>query len=469
MQKTQSVVSITVVVTLGGLLFGFDMAVISGVLPFVQEQFSLTAAEEGWFVSSALVGCILGVILSGEGSDRWGRKKLLMAAAFLFLISAIGSALSESFFLLILSRLIGGVGVGIASSVSPLYISEIAPAHIRGKLVTFYQLAITVGILVAYLTNSAILNFSVGNSGEFQGDFINYFFVDELWRSMMGLGVIPSLIYLIGLLYVPESPRWLILNNRIEEGEEILSRLGGKENARRAVEGIVRSLNQEKGSYRELFAPGLRIALLIGLLLPLFSQFSGINAVIYFGPRILSDAGIDMSNAFLGQIFFGVANLVFTLFAIWKVDKLGRRPLYLIGSLGASMSLALIGLCFYLKAAESIFLLVSIILFIACFAFSIGPLKFVIASEIFPNKIRGRAIALSIMVMWIADAIIGQLTPLLLAFAGPAYTFWIFASFCLMAFIVVFKLVPETKGKSLEEIQQMWSSKEKEKKKALVL
>src|SRR5690606_31697018 len=246
------------------------------------------------------------------------------------------------------------------------------------------------------------------------------------------------------------------LRNRGQEAVQILSRISGEEAARSDVAAIRSTLGQERGSYKDLFSPGLRKAMLIGILLPLFSQFSGINAVIYYGPRILNEAGFELSNALLSQIILGAANMIFTLLAMWKVDQLGRRPLYLVGTAGAVISLFFTGLCFYLGATSSIFLLLSVLTFLACFAFSIGPLKFVIASEIFPNKIRGRALAISIMTMWVADTLVGQLTPVSLQVAGTAATFWIFALCCLIAFWVVYKLVPETKGKTLEEIQEIW-------------
>jgi SP family arabinose:H+ symporter-like MFS transporter len=456
-ESTVFLVAITLVATLGGLLFGFDMAVISGVLPFVKNQFSLSAATEGWFVSSALVGCIIGVSFSGDLSDRLGRKKMLMLSAILFLASAVGSALSSGFTLLILARMLGGMGVGVASIVAPLYISEIAPANVRGRLVTFYQLAITAGILVAYLTNAGLLSFSLNYKGTDMGHILNLILVKEVWRSMLGLGTIPALLFFTGLCFVPESPRWLIQKGQIEEGISILARITNLATAQSDALIIKSTITQEKGSYKEIFAPAMRKPLLIGLLLPLFSQFSGINAVIYYGPRILSDAGINITNALLGQIIFGIANFLFTLIAIWKVDKMGRRPLYIVGALGATVCLFFTGVCFYTGATNNIALVISIILFLACFAFSIGPLKFVIASEIFPTKIRGRALALSIMVMWIADTIVGQLTPMFLGSVGPAVTFWFFSACCLLSFWVVYKMVPETKGKSLEEVQEIWA------------
>ncbi|RYF89024.1 MAG: MFS transporter, partial [Chitinophagaceae bacterium] len=425
--KSAYLLIITLVASLGGFLFGFDMAVISGVLPFLQKQFSLSAFQEGWFVSSALVGCIVGVAFSGEISDRLGRKKPLVISAVLFLLSAIGCATMPSLSLIIVSRFIGGVGIGLASNVVPLYISEIAPAKSRGRLVTYYQFAVTFGILVAYLSNAGLVSASGVDSVFSQpgaprvyhdGGLLTRIFHSEVWRGMMGLGVIPALLFLLGLGLVPESPRWLIQKGRNEEGRNILSKINSEQDAENDYKSIQGNLQVENVSYRELLAPQWRRALIIGILLPLFSQFSGINAIIYYGPTILANAGKSLDNSLMSQVIFGAANMLFTLIAIWKVDSAGRRPLYLAGTAGATICLFLTGLCFAIGATTSIWLLVCVLAFLAFFAFSIGPLKFVIASEIFPNKIRGRAMALSIMVMWIADTIVGQLTPVMLKHIG---------------------------------------------------
>ena len=449
---------ITLIAALGGFLFGFDMAVISGAVPFVQQQFDLSAVQEGWFVSSALVGCVIGVAFSGELSDRFGRKPALNLSGSLFFLSAVGTAFAPDFTLLVIARIMGGIAVGVASNVVPLYISEIAPPRIRGRLVTFYQLAITVGILLAFLSNAWVLNLSESRPDILLVGFLEKIFIDESWRGMFGAETIPASIFLICLAIVPESPRWLVQQNRSEKARHILKKLIDENEIDSSIDEIRETLNDVAGSYRDLLKPGLRTAVLIGILLPLFSQFSGINAIIYYGPRILTEVGIDMNNALKSQVLLGIANMVFTFIAIWKVDSLGRRPLYLIGTAGATISLIITGIFFYTGETGSIFLLISVVLFLASFAFSIGPLKFVIASEIFPNRIRGRALALSIMVMWISDTIVGQLTPILLSKGGAAATFWFFALFCAIAFWFIYKKVPETKGKTLEEIQAMWIS-----------
>lgn len=448
---------ITLVASLGGLLFGFDMAVISGVLPFVEKKFDLTAFYEGLFVSSALVGCIIGVSFSGSLSDKIGRKKMLILSAILFLISAIGCSVVHSLDLLIAARLVGGLGVGIASIVVPLYISEIAPAAIRGRLVTCYQLAITAGILIAYVSNSLLLNYSAAQSGAGFSALTDLIYVKEVWRGMFSMGGVLAILFLAGLFFVPESPRWLIRKGRTAEGMTILRALNNEQVA--PLEGAAIAENEEQATYKELFAPKLRKAMLLGILLPLFSQLSGINAIIYYGPSILNDAGIALENSFLGQVIFGAANLVFTFIAIWKVDQWGRRPLYLVGTIGAFISLLVTGFLFAQGLTSGWLLVISVTVFLACFAFSIGPLKFVVAAEIFPTRIRGKALGISIMVMWIADTIMGQLTPILLKYAGTPATFWVFSFFCLIAFITVYKLLPETKGKSLEEIESFWDQK----------
>ena len=442
------------VAALGGFLFGFDMAVVSGILPLVTGQFSLSAFQQGWFVSSALVGCIGGVAISGELGDRYGRRRVLLLAAVLFLLSALGCGLLPTFSSIIAARIIGGIGVGIASSIVPLYISEIAPAKVRGQLVTYYQLAVTLGILVAYLSNAFLVQVASVRGAGMSG-WMGVWFQEEVWRGMFIVGTLPALLFLLGLLGIPESPRWLLQKGKTAEGKALLYRFVGEAEATSDLESR-RQQGQRQISYRDLFSPQLRKALLLGLLLPFFSQFCGINAIIYYGPSILNATGVSLSSSLQSQIVFGAANLLFTLIAVWKVDNLGRRPLYLIGTSLAAVSLVAVGACLYTENTQGIFLLISVIVFLASFAFSIGPLKFVVAAEIFPAHIRARAMALSIMVMWIADTVIGQLTPVLLENIGPAFTFWFFAFWCVLAFVTVYRLLPETKGKSLEAIEREW-------------
>lgn len=448
------------VAALGGFLFGFDMAVVSGVLPLVTQQFSLSALYQGWFVSSALIGCILGVAVSGELGDRYGRRPVLLLAAILFLVSALGCGLMPSFPTIIVARVLGGIGVGIASSMVPLYISEIAPAKIRGRLVTYYQLAVTFGILVAYLSNAYLVQVGADAAERLSG-WLSILFGEEVWRGMFIAGSLPALVFLLGLLVIPESPRWLLQKGKKEAGMALLARFVGDAEAKADMQRWQQHSEQHRAPYRELFSPKLRKALLLGLLLPFFSQFCGINAIIYYGPSILNAAGVSLSNSLQSQIIFGVANLMFTLIAVWKVDHWGRRPLYLIGTAAAALSLMVVGACLYTENTQGLLLLLSVVVFLASFAFSIGPLKFVVAAEIFPSHIRGRAMALSILVMWVADTVIGQLTPMLLEGIGAGSTFWFFAMWCVLAFAVVYRLLPETKGSSLEEIETEWLERKK--------
>jgi len=436
---------IILIVSLGGLLFGFDMAVVSGVIPLVKKYFDLSPLQEGLFVSSALIGCITGVILAGKWSDRWGRKSLLIIAGIFFLLSAIGCSVSGDFVFLLISRGSSGLGVGIASIVVPLYLAEISPAKLRGRTVTFYQLAVTFGILIAYLSNALVLKQNL------------LLYDGEYWRMMFLLGAIPALLFCLGLFFVPESPRWLLQKGRENEAQEVVDRLKLQEISAISV--------VEQQSSESLLKPLYRRALILGLLLPLFSQLSGINAIIYFGPTILLQSGLSLTGSLQAQIFFGVANVLFTCIAIWKVDTWGRRPLYLLGSAGAAISLFLTGWFLGSGVHENGWLsMLSILSFLLFFAFSIGPLKFVVASEIFPAAIRGRAMALSVMVMWIADALVGQLTPLMLASWGTTLTFWFFSGCCTLALICVWRMLPETKGKRLEEIETYWRERYKGKK-----
>jgi len=289
--------------------------------------------------------------------------------------------------------------------------------------------------------------------------WVGTWFRDEVWRGMFIVGALPALAFLLGLLRIPESPRWLLQKGRTTAGMTLLTRFVGEVEALADLDSKQQYGAQHGSSYRDLLSPRLRKALLLGLLLPFFSQFCGINAIIYYGPTILNTTGVSLSGSLQSQIIFGVANLVFTLIAVWKVDKLGRRPLYLIGTSAAALSLLVVGGCLYVDDIPGVLLLLSVIVFLASFAFSIGPLKFVVAAEIFPAHIRGRAISLSIMVMWVADTVIGQLTPLMLEGIGAAFTFWFFACWCVLAFVTVYRLLPETKGKSLEDIQRQWLEK----------
>ncbi len=440
------------VATLGGLLFGYDTAVISGAIGFLQKHFDLTAAMKGWAASSALVGCVIGVALAGEMNDRLGRRTTLLVSAVLFLVSAIGTALPRTLTEFIIFRIIGGLGVGAASMTSPMYIAEISPARIRGRMVSVNQFAIIFGMLVVY--------------------FVNYFIaqgVDEAWnistgwRWMFGSEAIPAALLLILLFFVPESPRWLTKQGRGEEAHGILARVDGEAHARREMEEINVALAQESGSLEQLLAPGMRIVLVIGISLAVLQQVTGINVFLYYAPEIFkSVAGTKVDIALLQTIVVGAVNLFFTIIAIWTVDRAGRKPLMVIGATGMGLSLAAIGLAAMLQMVGA-WLLIFILGYIACFAISVGPVTWVILSEIFPTKIRGRALGIATLCLWVANFVVSQTFPMmdeqpwLVKTFNHGFPFFLYAGFCVVLVVVMAKLVPETKGKTLEEIEQHWS------------
>lgn len=448
---------VCLVAALGGFLFGFDTAVISGTISLVKNDFQLSALSEGWFVSCALLGCILGVSVSGKLSDSYGRKIVMILSALLFFSSAIGCMFSGSFTILIISRLVGGLGIGVASMISPLYISEFSPPRYRGMMVSLYQLALTIGIVLAYFSNAWLAD--QAKELRHLSGFMETVFSTEVWRAMLGLGAVPAAVFLLSLLGVPESPRWLLLKNREAEARRILVKIDGPQSAENEIKAFRNAERSEQGSsLKELFRPVYRRPLLIGLLLPFLSQVCGINAVIYYGPKILEQAGFTLNNALGGQVTIGLVNVVFTLVAIFTVDKWGRRPLLFAGIGGAVAGLILIGVLFALGLTSGVWILTGILLFIACFAFSFGPVCWVVIGEIFPNAVRGKAMAMATLSLWIGNFLVGQLTPLLLEGAGAATTFWIFALACSPALWITWKLIPETKGQSLESIESYWNN-----------
>ena len=448
---------ITLIAALGGFLFGFDMAVVSGIIEPVRAQYGLSAAEEGLFVSFALLGCIVGVAFSGYLADKIGRKKVLFVAASLFLVSAVGFSLSGTYAILIVFRILAGVGVGVASNVSPLYISEIAPAEKRGGLVTFYQLAITIGVLAAYTSNMLLQRHAAAHGGAGDGLF-HWLFEEQVWRGMFFVSVIPALLFCVLLTIVPESPRWLAGNGRSREALDILQKISGEQEGRSELEAIKQVAAQKSGGLKELAHFPFRGLLVMTMVLTALSQFSGINGVIFYGPTILKSAGIVTSDALLYQVILGSASMLFTLIAIWKVDTWGRRSLYLVGSFWAAVALALTGLCF-MYGVNGWGMLLCIILFLLFFAFSLGPLKFVIATEVFPMHIRGRALSICIMTMWVSDWIVNLLFPIMRDDLGIASTFFVFSFFCMCSYVYARKNLFETKGKRLEEIEQFLTGK----------
>jgi MFS transporter, SP family, arabinose:H+ symporter len=465
--STWYVVASTMTAALGGILFGFDTAVISGAEGMVKTQFHFSSLMEGWFVSSTIVGCILGVLIAGVLSDRYGRKKILLLSAALFFFSALFWAASNAAWMLITFRILCGCGIGVASILAPMYISEISPPQWRGRMVALYQLAIALGIVVAYFSNLALHHLSLELDPAKTTALLYWFSGDQVWRGMFAVAALPALIFGAMILFIPESPRWLMKNGREDRAMEILSRVGGMSVARNEVQSIRESLGVESGSLRELLAPGWRLALIIGILLAILQQFCGINVVLYYGPKIFQMAGYSEAAALAKQVYVGLVNAVFTIIAIMLVDRIGRRPLLMLGVVGAAFSLFMAGLMFHLhvKPDEKVDpanlwkIFSFLLLYCAFFSFSYGPVVWIIISEIFPNRIRGRAMAISTLALWAACWLVTQITPYLLEKITAAGTFWVFAALCLPTLPLTLLLVPETKGRSLEEIEKYWLAK----------
>jgi SP family arabinose:H+ symporter-like MFS transporter len=440
----RTVYLLTAVAALGGLLFGYDTAVISGAIGFLKTKFQLTAAMTGWAASSAIIGCIFGALVAGWASDRFGRKKVLVLTAILFAVSAVGAAIPESLTQFAIFRFIGGLGIGAASMVSPLYITELAPAKIRGKLVSYYQLAIVIGILVIFFVNTLI-----------QGSGDEAWNVEYGWRYMMASGVLPAALFLIALYFVPESPRWLTKEGREKEALVVLSSINGEARASEILREVKATLQEEQGTLGELFTGRFRKAIFVGIVLSVFSQVQGINAIMYYAPEIFKAVGTGTDAAFQQTVIIGIINVLFTFVAINWVDQWGRKTLLLAGGAGMGISLLMVGLAFHF-GWTGYGLLLFILLYIASFAASYGPVTWVVISEIFPIKMRGVAMSVATFSLWIAVYIVTQMFPILLEQAGPAMTFWIFGVMSLLAFFFVWSQVPETKEKTLEEIEQSW-------------
>ena len=410
------VVFLAVVAAVGGILFGYDTAVISGTTEVVKTQFGLSTGLEGWYVGCALIGSIIGVLCAGMLSDFLGRKKTMLISAVLFSISAIGCALCADFTQLVIFRIIGGFGIGIVSIVSPVYISEVSPAEVRGTMVSLYQLFITIGFLLAYLANFLILRAT---------DMPDY------WRPMLGAEAIPDLLFLVLIFFIPESPRWLAVRGQRKDNSEAWAAL------------------RERGILK---------AVLIGSAIAILGQFMGVNAVLYYGPKIFADAGFQ--DPLFSTVLVGVVNMVTTVIALLIIDKVGRKKLVWWGVGGMIFCLLMIGL--YFLPATSLptwFMLTFFLLYVFCTAISISAVVFVLLSEMYPNRVRGLAMSIAGFALWIGTYLIGQLTPWMLENLTPAGTFFLFAFMCLPYLYIMYKLVPDTTGKTLEEIEEYWRGK----------
>lgn len=439
---------VSMVAAIGGLLSGFDTAVVAGAIGFMKQHFDLNEMQVGWAVSCLIIGCIVGAASAGVLGERFGRKKTLIAAAILFIVGSIGAALPDTFNQYIVFRMIGGVGIGITSTLCPLYNAEIAPAKYRGRLVALNQLATVTGIFLVYFTNLWI----AGLGDEAWG-------ITTAWRWMFAFNVIPGTLFLVLLFVVPESPRWLIKHGKAEQALPILLRIHGETLAKQEVLDIKASFKEVNSSIRQLFSPGIRIALIVGVGLAVLQQVTGINAVMYYAPEIFKETGAGTDAALIQTILVGLINFLFTILAIWLIDRVGRKVLLLIGSSIMTISLAVIGLAFHSGNTSGPIVLIFILVYVAAFAISLGPVVWVLISEIFPNRIRAKATAIASMALWLGNYVVSQSFPPMLASAGPAITFWIFGVLSLVTFVFTWRIVPETKGKSLEHIESLWTSK----------
>ena len=457
MNKQVFLIIITSITALGGLLFGYDTGVINGAQFFLTKYFQLDASMQGWVVGSALLGCLIGALLAGPISIKIGRKNSLIISAILFSISAWGSGLPgfmpESVSLLVMFRIIGGLGIGIASMNAPMYIAEIAPAERRGKLVTFYQLAIVVGFFIVFL-----VTYFIGNR---LTDAQNLEFG---WRHMFWSELIPSCLFLVALFLVPKSPRWLFLKGRDEEALAILVKIHGEEKAIEESKEIKESLKKETGGVKiNYLSKGILTIIIIGSIFSILQQFTGINAVLYYGADIFEKAlGFGKEDVLKQQILLAFVNLIFTFVAMATVDKFGRKPLVYIGATGMLLGFLILGISIQQQSIGFISLL-GVLIFIGSFALSMGPVVWVVLSEMFPNKIRSVAMSVAVATQWAGNYMVSQSFPMVTASDVNNNAFWngslpyfIFSAFILLIIVFTYKFIPETKGKSLEEIEAIW-------------
>ena len=440
------------VAALGGLLFGYDWVVIGGAKPFYEKFFQLSSEQQiGWANSCALLGCLLGSLLAGAGADRFGRKKLLIASAVLFAFSSGLTGWASTFTAFVVWRITGGVAIGIASNVSPVYIAEISPAPWRGRLVSMNQMTIVVGILAAQIVNWLIAETVLAGA---TAEMIRQSWNGQFgWRWMFTAVTVPSLVFFLGALFVPESPRWLAIRGQKDRARRTLARIGGEEYADRALADVLGAVepHAQEGRWAELLAPGMLKVLGVGIFLAVLQQWSGINVIFNYAEEIYRNAGYGVSDILFNIVITGSINLVFTLVALGFVDRLGRRPLMLAGCAGVAFFHLLLGFTYHF-GLKGMPVLVCTLATIGCYAMSLAPVTWVLISEIFPNRIRGVAVSVSVSALWIACFVLTFTFPVLNAALGPAGTFWLYSGICVIGFLFVLWRVPETKGKTLEQI-----------------
>ncbi|MFG6686912.1 sugar porter family MFS transporter [Mariniflexile sp. HNIBRBA6329] len=448
--------SISLVTAMGGLLFGYDWVVIGGAKPFYEKFFNITSSPslQGWAMSCALIGCLLGAICSGILSDRHGRKKLLIAAAFLFVISAYGTGATNNFTHFIIYRIIGGIGIGLASNLSPMYIAEVSPSATRGRFVSLNQLTIVIGILAAQLANWQIAEPVPENITDLE--ILNSWNGQTGWRYMFWMELIPAGLFFLLMFFVPESPRWLAANGKSIQSKIILSKIGGDIYAENELKKIKSTLDDGKNqiiNLRQLFEPSLKKIIIIGVVIAVFQQWCGINVIFNYAEEIFKAAGYGVSDILFNIVITGSVNLVFTFIAIATVDRWGRRSLMLFGAGGLAGIYALMGIAYFFQIS-GLPLLILVISAIACYAMSLAPVTWVVLSEIFPNRVRGAAMSVATVALWSACFILTYTFPLLNDFFGTSGTFWLYGLISVGGFIFIYKKLPETKGKSLEQIEE---------------
>ena len=454
------VIFMAVVAAIGGILFGYDTAVISGTTEIVKNQFQLTDMMEGWYVGCALIGSICGVLVAGSLSDYLGRKLTMLISAALFSISAIGCAVCGSFDGLVAYRIIGGVGIGIVSIVSPIYISEVSPAKIRGTLVSLYQLAVTVGFLMAYMANW-VIDSNINTDLAFGDPDLSLWeriMNTEAWRGMLGSETLPALLFFFVIFFIPESPKWLIVKGKMDKAAAVLNKVYAQpQEVEEEITVTKESLGGDKGSWADLLKPGILLAVIAGSAIAILGQFMGVNAVLYYGPKIFSEAGFD--NPMFSTVLVGAVNCATTILAVFIIDRVGRKQLIYWGVSGMILCLVAIGIYFKWGAQIGLgngFMLTFFLAYVFCTAISICAVVFVLLSEMYPNSVRGRAMSIAGFALWIGTYLIGQLTPVLLGWS-QAGTFFIFAVMCIPYMLIMWKVIPETTGKTLEEIENYWS------------
>src|SRR5260221_1698484 len=435
MRKSHYIFFISMVAAFGGLLFGFDIAIFSGTIPFIQPYYQLSEAQLGWTGSSLYVGCIVGTLLTGYATDHFGRKLPLIIAAAMFTASSILMGWAGSHSMLVFWRIIAGIGVGAASMLSPLYIAEVSPAAFRGRMVSINQLPVVTGILLAYFSNYVLADF------------------ENNWRWMFSSGAVPAVLFFIFVFFVPESPRWLLSKGQVEKAKAILAKISSSNVDLEVKEIQTRAQSAVKGNFSDLLQPGIFSLVALGITIAVFQQISGANAIFFYAPIIFEKAGMNVQDQLMQQIMIGFINLIFTLLAMQLVDKLGRKKLMVSGAFLMALWLLLVGICYSFELFAGYTLTIFVLSFIATYATTLAPVTWVLISEIFPTRVRGLAISLATGMLWVACFALAYGFPVLIEWLDASQTFYFFSAICLLYFFILLKYVPETKGKTLEQFE----------------